>query len=421
MSRNQSPFRTQTRALLLRTWNYERRKGCNIFCTIILPPLLLIVLSVLGRNIKAREVETYPFQQEPKGAFFPRALNPVHCTTSFDPTTENVEDVTERCKDETTQDYTVPVFAPPQLKSRVGSRDAGNPEADSGLLARLTLQPFIYPPALDDGNPDTTTFFDTQTSYDGIFLHSYFQGDKSNPFYMTLTEAARNNTIDSLFGTSTEFFDTEQDFRDTFFNSWFTDAVNPVYSTGLSFQQLSQNSQGDLSVVATVFFNESITPKCTVACPLVSNVVKAHNAVYGTLLPNKTATAYLRRVPLINVSVDLGIIRLVISIFIGFVTHFFLPSFLRFLVYERESRIRAMMSMMGLRTYRYWFGTYVGMYLQYTISIVLSIILGVAAGIQFYTLNTPVSYLVLFFLWYVVPSVYISVCAESTVLRTRTR
>lgn len=406
MARHQSPFRTQTRGLLLRTWHYERRQKCNIFCTIILPPIVLVLLSVLGRNIKAREVETFPFQQQPEGAFFPRALNPVQCITNIDPTADDVENVAQRCQDDIVRDYTVPVFAPSQLKPSVGSRNAtsSSSDANSGLLARLTLEPFIYPPALDDANPDTTTFFDTQTAYDGIFLYAYFQGNKNNQFYQLLTNAAREGRIDQLYRTSTEFFDTEQDFKDAFFNSWFTGSVNSLYSTGLTFQQLSQNTQGDLSVTATVFFNESTTPNCTLACPLVSNVIKAHNIVYGSLLPNKTATAYLRRMPLIDVSIDLGIIRLVISIFIGFFTHFWLPSFLRFLVYERESRLRGMMSMMGLRTYRYWFGTYVGMYLQYTISVVLSIIIGIAAGILFYTLNTPVSYLVLFFLWYVASS-----------------
>lgn len=399
MSQHNSTFRTQTRGLLLRTWHYERRQTCSIFCNIILPPILLIFLSVLARTLKAREVDTFPFQQRPEGAFVPRPFNPLKCATDFNPA-DGLENILQQCEDDAlSQKYTVPVFAPQELASLVGERDATDIDANSGLLAGLSLEPFIYPPALDDGNPSTQTFFDTQTSYDGIFLYAYFLGDKSNPIYRSFTQTAQRGAIDDLFQTSTESFDTEQEFKDNFFKSWFGGSVNPLYSTGLSFQELSQNSQGDLRATATVFFNESITPNCTLACPLVSNVIKAHNAFYSTLMQDKTATAYLRRMPLIDASEDLGVIRLVISIVIGFTTHFWLPSFLRFLIFERESGIRAMMSMMGLGRFRYWFATYTGFYLQYTISVVLSIIMGLAAGILFYKLNTPVSYLVLFFLW----------------------
>lgn len=404
MPNNPSPFRTQTKGLLLRTWHNERRQRYNLFCAILVPPFALLFLAVLGRSIRAREIQTFRFQQKPRGGFAPRAFNPIQCIVSLAPSL-GVENATAHCVPfEIIKDFTVPVFAPPQLRSSVGQKNARNPFANSGLLGGLSLEPFAYPPALDDWNPNTTTFYDTQTSYDGMFLYSYFRGDRDNWLYKFLTLVSLLRVTDVLYNTKTQPFDTEQAFKEHFLNSWFNGSVYNLYSMGLSIQQLSRSERGDLSVSATVFFNGSTTPNCSVACPLVSNVIKTHNAIYKTLLPGKTATAFLRRMPLGEIHNDLGLIRLVISIVIGFTTHFWLPGFLRFLVYERESRIRAMMIMTGLRRYRYWFGTYLGFYVQYTISVILIIMMGFATRLPFFTLNTPLSYVVLFFLWYVTAS-----------------
>lgn len=399
MPDNPSIFCTQTRGLLLRVWHNERRQPYNLFCTILVPPFALLFLAILGRNIKAREIRTFPFQQQPEGAFAPRAFNPVQCIVSLAPSL-GVGNATERCiRDGIIKDFTVPVYAPPQLKSLVGRRNARPPMVNSGLLGGLSLEPFVYPPALDDWNSNTTSFYDTQTSYDGIFLYSYFRGNRGNLFYRLLTTASQLRLTDQIYNTKTLSFDTEQAFKDHIFNSWFNGSVHNLYSMGLSIQQLSRNEQGDLSASATVFFNESVKPNCSVACPLVSNVIKTHNAIYKTLLPDKTAVAYLRRMPVGEIFNDLGLIRLVISVVIGFTTHFWLPSFLRFLVYERESRIRAMMLMTGLGGCRYWFGTYIGFYVQYATSIVLIVMMGLATRLPFFTLNAPASYIILFFLW----------------------
>lgn len=384
----------QHRALLLRTWHYERRQRCSIFCTLIFPPLLLILLSVLSRTIKLRTVKTFPFQEQPKGAFPALPFHPLRCLElALD---IGFEAALERCGGTgSIQPYDIPVFS--KGNSLVGSVDAVA-DTGEGLMGGFSLSPFIYPGAISGG---PGSFFETQTSYDGVFLYSYFEGDSSNPLYTNALNIEANNETDRFYQTKTSSFETEQQFKDEFFNSWYDGNVGGIYSTGIAVNRLTQSSNGDLDVDATVYFNETSSSNCTVACPLVANVIRTESAVYNLLNPGKFATAYLRKMPLIEVEVSLTFLRLVVSIVIGFTTHFLLPSFLRFLVLEREKRIRAMMTMMGLRRYRYLLGTYVGLYLQYVISIAMLIAMGLISGTKFFTLNTPVSYLILFFLWYV--------------------
>lgn len=393
------PFHTQTKALLFRSWHYERRQYYSILCTLIVPSFALVFLALLGRIIKPRPVQIFSFQQKPKGAFVPRTFNPIQCVVSLAPSL-GVKKAIARCaRGEMLHHYTVPVFAPPHLHSLVGQRTARNINANSGLLSGLSLDPFVYPQASDDYHPNTITFFDTQTSYDGIFLYSYFLGSRDNLFYRVLTIASGLRLTDWIYDTTTKLFDNEQTFKDHIFNSWFNGSIHTPFSSALSIHQLSPNSQGHFSASATVFYNQSTTPNCTIACPLVSNVIHAHNAFYRAILPNKTATVFLRRFPLTDVTIDLGIVRLVLGIVIGFATHFWLPSFLRFLVFERESKIRALMSMTGLKRSRYWLGTYIGFYLQYTLSVFFAIVAGSALRLSFFTMNTPISYIILFLLW----------------------
>lgn len=405
MSRSQSMFRTQTKGLLLRTWHYQRRQHCNTFCNFIIPPIFMILLFVLGRTIKAREVKSLPFERAPKGAFAPRPFNPVQCLDTVFETSVVDGDIVldasdyeklEKCARRTfDRPYEVPVFVPDNLKSIVGARDARNEDsaANTGLLSELSLEPYIFPGALR-GNQ----FFDDQTPYDGLFLFAYFRGNRSNPVYNEFLDREENNEIDSTYGMKTIERDTEQQLRSDLYNSWFKGDENPKFSTALTFSEVSDTT-ASLDVKATVYYNESTSANCSIACPLVSNVMRFDNAIYKQFSPGNFARAFLRRMPAIDVEVDLAFIQLVISITLGFTSHFWFPSFLRFLVFERVSRLRSMMSMMGLKKTQYFFGTYIGLLVQYTASTVLLIAIGAAVGISFFVDNTPISYLVLFFLW----------------------
>lgn len=366
----------------------------------------MLLLFVLGRVIKAREVISFPFERAPKGAFVPRPFNPAQCVESVFETAVEDGQLTDselqdliKCGERTfNRGYEVPVFIPDQLKSIVGARDAANPDSasDAGLLSHLSLEPFIYPLALP-GND----FFNDQTPYDGIFLHAYFRGNKTNLAYLEFLRLAEQNRIDDAYKARTLEQSSERELRENLYDSWFEGDENPKFSTALTFSDVS-NTDESLDVKATVYYNQSTEANCSIACPLVSNVMRFDDAIYQQFSPGNFARAFLRRMPAIDVKLDLAIIQLVISITLGFTSHFWFPSFLRFLVFERVSRLRSMMSVMGLKKSQYFFGTYVGLFLQYACSIVLLIVIGAAFGISFFVDNTPVSYLVLFFLWYVI-------------------
>lgn len=366
----------------------------------------MLLLFVLGRVIKAREVISFPFERAPKGAFVPRPFNPAQCTESvFDSAVEDgqltnseIQDLINCGEKSFDRGYEVPVFIPPKLKTTVGGRDAVNPDSatDEGLLSHLSLEPFIYPRALP-GND----FFEDQTPYDGIFLHSYFRGNRTNLAYLQFLRRAEENSIDFAYKARTLEQSSEDELRKNLYDSWHEGDENPLFSTALAFSDVSSTDES-LDVKATVYYNQSTEANCSIACPLVSNVMRLDDAIYRQFSPGNSARAFLRRMPAIDVKLDLAIIQLVISITLGFTSHFWFPSFLRFLVFERVSRLRSMMSVMGLKKSQYFFGTYVGLFLQYACSTALLIVIGAAFGISFFVDNTPVSYLVLFFLWYVI-------------------
>lgn len=378
----------------MRTWHWQRRQYCSIFCNFIVPPIFLVLLTILQRTIVANEVITFPFQRNPKGAFAPLPFNPTSCLRII--IDVGLDEARERCgTDPFVPKYNIPVFVPQQFANQVGSLDALDDSQSSGLLSRFSLDPFIYPPAVP-GHP--SGFAEDQSPYDGVFLHSYFDGNQSEPIYQQVLEVARTGQVDQRYEAATLPQPSEQSLKSKIYDDWLLGRFFGLYSTALSFDSF-ESTDDSVNLSATVFYNESTTTNCTRACPLVSNVIRLESAIFETVAPDKSAFAFLRRMPLIDVRIDLGVIQLFISIFIGLFAHFMLPSFLRFLVFERVSRLRSMMGVMGLRRTQYWCGTYVGLLIQYSLSVILACAIGAAVSIPFYADNTPLSYLLLFFIW----------------------
>lgn len=389
-------------ALLLRTLHWQRRQYCTLVCNMIVPPVVLILLAVLNRVIKPQAFSSSPFELIPKGGFVARPFDPAACfkAAARGMFQGNSDLSFDKCASNPFRpQYSVPVYAPPEIEQAVGSHDANNAGEQSGLLSSLSLDPFIYPPATD---PDSL-FAKSQTAYDGVFLHSYFDGDIENLTYQAIAKAARDRKMDSLYNSTTVKSSSPSAFRSLIYNSWFEGGSFNPYSTALQFDSFSQdsNADGGLSVSATIFYNESSPSNCTEFCPLVSNVVRTYSAIYQQLEPDRSAFAFLRRMPRVDPFESLGIIPLVISVIIAQLTHFLLPSFLRLLVLERVGRMRYLMASMGLDRSRYFVGTYLSLLIIYLISALIITLVGLAANIPFFQENTPVAYLVLFFIWYV--------------------
>ncbi|KAI0566793.1 ABC transporter [Gracilaria domingensis] len=267
-------------------------------------------------------------------------------------------------------------------------------DRNTGILGELSLEPFIFPGALP-GN----AFHESQTSYDGVFLHSYFDGNSLHPVYQRFVSVERNGQIDENYEMETIPVASKEELSNTLFNSWLKGNFFPPFTNAISFENAQRSEDNGISLSATLFYNESESSNCTESCPLVSSVISLENAIFKTVSPGNSALAFLRRMPVIPVQNDLGFIKLIISVIIGLISHFLLPNYLQIIVQERVARLRAMMETMGLRKRNYWLGTYVGLFIEYILSQALIMIMGAVIGISFYTDNAPLSYIILFFLW----------------------
>lgn len=393
----------QIQALLARTWHIQKREHCLNFCNFVVPGLFLILLSVLARVIKSRDVVAEPFEKDPRGAFVAHPFRPDSCLKLLSKLP--AEEALRRCRaDPFVPKWTVPTQFSTDQSEVVGRRNATLPQsssANTGILSHLSLEPYIYPPAVPgSGDP----FEQSQTEYDGVFLYSIFDGNTSHPLYsLFVEESKRPGVIDSRYQVSSLTIPTvpgssTQPIWTFLFDSWFKGEFFGKYFGAYLFDRAVSTSN-DLDIGATVFYNNSEEQKCTEACQLTSNVIHLERAIYKSVSPNKSANAFLRRMPLIDSQRDLGIMRLAISTLLGTTFHFLFPLIMRILVMERQDRLRALMGMMGVTRARYWIGSYLGFYIQYLLTMIVVLIVGFAARVRFFLDNTPVSYLVLFLLW----------------------
>lgn len=89
--------------------------------------------------------------------------------------------------------------------------------------------------------------------------------------------------------------------------------------------------------------------------PIVSSVTKLNAAVYSSYLrPGKQLATYLRRMPLAPVNTQRSFMKLIMSMFIGLLTHVQLPFILNFLVYERTSNLLSYIYLQGVSPITYY-------------------------------------------------------------------
>lgn len=428
--------RRQASALLIRTWHWQRRQYCNIFCVFVFPSIMFILLTVLNRVLK-QDFKQDDGGSEPLGAFMPRPFSPERCAfPDDDDITNNLfgdlnqTSVADQCliRDPNNANdvslrpaYVMPVYADPsvdggRLPALVGQHDARDePERsvnNTGVMAGFSLDPFAYPPAVDEDDP----FFTNQTEFDGILLHEHFRGiNESQPelykVYKAVANVYLNNKADSAYeARSTVPFTQLTQFRDFIYDKWYVGSLLDRFYSAIAFHALSipgaDGSDGDatqpVSGNFTAYYNESqpfTDGGCYILCPLLSSVSRTYSAIWNQIQPGKRVINLLRRMPHVDPFEDLGFFQLIISIVIALVTHFLLPWFVSFLVVERVSRMRDFLAAMGMPRWLYWVGTYLSFFYVYAASIFVSYIIAVASGIPFFRLNSPVSLVILFFLW----------------------
>lgn len=390
MARTKSPGVTQTKALLIRSYHWQRRQYCTLFCNFVFPPVALILFSVLDRALTPpAEAPATSFGQNPKGAFVPRPFNPNACNDS-----RSEQDARTCIADPLQPKFSISVYADSSFADQIGSKNPDKPAQDSGILSAYSLNPFAYIPALDP----SYEFFESQTEYDAVLLHTNFLGQVENPIFQAVNQSAIGFTADSDYETTAAVTTSRENFMSGLYDSWYKGGPFISYASAIAFDQFSATDQS-VSLDITMFFNSTTESNCTVECPLVSNVVRTYAAIYNQLFSGSSFFAYLRRMPYVGTFEPTQIVSLIVSIVIALLQHFLLPVFLRFIVLERVGRMRSMMLSMGLGRARYWIGTYLSLLIFYILKAALTIIIGFAVKIPFFTENTPVSYIVLFFIW----------------------
>lgn len=363
MPKKQSLFASQTRGLLLRTWHYQRREHASNFCNFIIPPLLLLLLTALSTTLSSTPAISAP-ERDPGGAFAARPFDP---TSPLAPT-----------------EFVIPFHAPSSASAALGARDADAGVAD-GVLGGISLSPFVHPRANDPN----------QTWFDAVFLNNVGEMDRSNPVYKTFVDAsATPGALDALYKTRTQQLLDKTAFEDVLFDSWFD---SPPFGAAYGFNSVSDDGDA-FGADVTVYYNESRfrSVNATVSSQIFASVARLDSAIFAS--QNVSAAAFLRRFPAVPTASE-DLFNLAISIMIALFFHTHIPFFVAFLVYERQERLRELMAASGLRWGTYWFSTYIALYAQYLLTALSIIAVGVGAGVPFFTLNTPLSYLPLILLW----------------------
>jgi ABC-type multidrug transport system ATPase subunit len=82
-----------------------------------------------------------------------------------------------------------------------------------------------------------------------------------------------------------------------------------------------------------------------------------------------------------------------------FMFQLLLPVFMSNAAAEKETRLREIVRMMGLKTHIYWIVSYIFNYIMYALVTIIIIILSTAFGFRIFTANAPGTYVLLFFCW----------------------
>eukprot|EP01129_Flabellula_baltica_P012243 TRINITY_DN54_c1_g1_i1.p1 TRINITY_DN54_c1_g1~~TRINITY_DN54_c1_g1_i1.p1 ORF type:complete len:873 (+),score=187.37 TRINITY_DN54_c1_g1_i1:72-2690(+) len=96
---------------------------------------------------------------------------------------------------------------------------------------------------------------------------------------------------------------------------------------------------------------------------------------------------------------DFDLISLIGTQIYIFVFQLLFPVILTNVVYEKETNLRGIMSMMGLKTSIYWLVTYVFNLFLYLIALLLIYVFAYAFDFRFFTVNDFGTHFILFFLW----------------------
>jgi len=407
----------QTEALLLKTWNFQKRQHGENACNILVPIVLLVLTFVLGKVLSAgSKVPVKASRANPIGAFAPLPFDPYDCHRAYsDPELCLKDPFTPRpiifpywSVNETATGFVKYNPCNP-LKNETQCLQVAGKKNGSGLFDFYSLYPIIYPGAIPPAN-----FSKEQNSYDGIYLYKIFDGQKNNSIYIATIEAQNASVpyINNVYELDVKPFQSVTALKEEIYNSFYDQPFFAKYFGGYIIENFNVGSSS-LNISSHVLYNQTLLnwPSASISepparfcdkgnCELISGVSRLSDALYRYFnAANTRVFNYLRKFPRHYKKSKIDFIQLVVSILLGFLLHFPLPTFLRYIVYERENRLRDIMQMMGLSSSTYWIVTYISFLLLYIVVAGVTTIVGVILQLDFFVKNTPLMYLILFFLW----------------------
>jgi ABC-type multidrug transport system ATPase subunit len=418
----------QFRALLIKTYHYQRRQWCDSVCIFLMPFVFLLAAFILGKivNSSITHKQVTAAEQNPRGGFAPTFFDPNLCAEygslgcELGPFLPAIDIAVGGVSVDVPLVF--PYAGPASSATNLGRVNyaicnplfstsacealaAAGPSVREGLFGNFTLLPFLY------NGSDIYNVND--------LLLKVFSNDTSNKRYQALVNSSKASPsyLNNIYGLSVESFGDGSSGREALlrqlYNVFYTSDryAFPQYfgayviSDTSSFPNISatvyyNNTNLNLpyqSLPLTVPANEFCYPDGN--CQLIAGVSHLYDVV-AKANGKLGVENLLRIVPKVKgIQSNFNFVQLVTAVLIGILLHFMIPSILRNLVMERESGIRQNMLIMGLRLPTYYVVTYLGFLLMYLLVMISTVIFGLAFRIPFFTLNTPLLYFATFLLW----------------------
>ncbi|KAK4535708.1 hypothetical protein CDCA_CDCA06G1733 [Cyanidium caldarium] len=420
---------SQFRGLLIKTYHAQRRRWCELFCIFVMPFIFLLASFIITKIVDTQIHHKVPTraQQEPLGGFPPYPFDVDSCAkygsigcqvAPFAPAI----DVPGYDKVPVVFPYVGPdgnagggvslgalsyrLCNPEESKQECEALAEAGPRERYGLFGNYTLQPFLY-----NGT--------NVSNYNNALLRM-LSGGNSSTRYRDLVDAAQASPtpyIDNVYGLTVSSVGNgstgQRELLSALYSSFYNSSrlVFPQYYGAYVFHDTASFP----NVSATIYYNNTqlnlnyqgsalTTPANRFCypdgnCQLISGVARLYDVI-AKALGRPGVDNLLRVAPKVQgIQSGLNFAQLVAAVLIGLLLHFMMPTILRSLVFERESGIRQIMQMMGLRLSTYYLGTYIAFLLIYLIVMLSTIAFGWAFHVSFFTLNTPLLYFVGFFLW----------------------
>jgi len=341
--------RDQFAALFVKSWILQKREVKTNICQILTPIVLIIALYLLNLLVNSI-IDASPV---------PKTVDPL----------------------------TVPPF---HLLSEPSEYDHWW-EVQQQIIANGSILPYTYtdPNALGDYAAGTGFLGQMSPTAGEFYDHKFEQFfEYGNSLNDTMDQPTWNMT------TNYQYFASKDDIEDFVFDAH--DSGIPRIVGGYIFDDSFNPST--LQFVYAVMYNYSLA----FAQDIPFFISRLTNAAGKSLpAPVEVAMTGLKTFPshAKDSEFTLDLVTLAGSFFYVLILHQLFPVFLSNIVYEKESKIKDMMDMMGLKSDIYWLVTYIFDLILYILVICFLIIAGNVFQFRLFTINAFGSYFILFLIW----------------------